>query len=130
MFSSLVCWKCGTELQGVPQPFSRRAECPACHSELHVCRMCTYYNPRVSDKCDEPKAEHPRMPDRANFCDYFKPKANAYARPDTEKAGAARSRLDALFGGSDEKKDMEDGLARNKLKQLFEAKDNKDESSD
>jgi len=68
------------------------------------------------------------MPDRANFCDYFKPKANAYARPDTAKAGAAKSRLDALFGGSDGRKGTEDGMAHNKLEQLLETKENKDDS--
>jgi hypothetical protein len=99
MSAELVCWKCGAGLKGVPQPFSRRAQCSACGAELHVCRMCVLYNPRVSDRCDEPRAEHPRETDRANFCDYFKPRPNAYVPPDSDKARAARAKVEALFGG-------------------------------
>lgn len=98
MSTELNCWKCGAALNGVPQPFSRRAQCPACGAELHVCRLCLLYNPRVSDRCDEPRAENPREIDRANFCDYFKPRPQAYTAQQTDKARAARARVEALFG--------------------------------
>jgi hypothetical protein len=122
MSAGLVCWKCGASLAGVKQPFSRRAECPACHTDVHVCRMCVFWNPRISDRCEEPRAEHPRDDTRANFCDYFKPRLDAHARPDAAKTGAARSRLDEMFGG---KSSGASGSAQDKLNNLFGGKDGK-----
>lgn len=94
------CWRCGDSLTGLPLPLSRRAECPACHAELHVCQQCVSFNPRVSEKCDEPQGEHPREIERANFCDYFRPDPNAYRPRDTAKEQASKNQLDALFGGT------------------------------
>jgi hypothetical protein len=122
MGEALVCWKCGASLAAVKQPFARRAECPACHAELHVCRMCMFYNPRISDRCEEPRAEHPRDTERANFCDYFKPRPDAHARRDAAKEGAARSQLDSLFGGS---APGGSGTASDKLNDLFGGKGGK-----
>lgn len=121
MTEALVCWKCGASLDGLPRPLSRRAECGACGAELHVCRLCQYYNPRVSEKCDEPKAEHPREQDRANFCDYFKPKPGAYVAPDDAKTQAARAQLDGLFGAATEKGGVgpAKGKAHEDLEDLF-----------
>ena len=99
MPTELVCWKCGASLKAVARPLSRRAECPACHADLHVCRLCQLYNPNISDRCNEPRAEHPRDTERANFCDYFKPKAGAFRAADSAKVQAAKARLDELFGG-------------------------------
>jgi hypothetical protein len=113
----LVCWKCGADLKTVPQPFSRRAVCPGCEAELHVCRLCQLYNPRVSDRCEEPKAEHPRETDRANFCDYFKPRPDAWHPPDAAKTAAAKSKIDALFGGA--AGEEKGSAARDKLDELF-----------
>lgn len=122
MSAGLVCWKCGGPLAAVKQPFARRAECPACHAELHVCRMCVQWNPRISDRCEEPRAEHPRDDARANFCDYYKPRPAAHAPPDAAKTGAARSRLDVLFGGESS---GPSATANDKLNELFGGKDRK-----
>ena len=52
----------------------------------------------IGDKCDEPKAEHPREQERANFCDYFKPNPHANVTRDMTKIRAAKNALDDLFG--------------------------------
>ncbi len=119
MINELNCWKCGVALKTIRQPLLRRAECAACRAELHVCRMCTLYNPRISDRCDEPKAEHPLYVDRANFCDYFKPNANAYGRSNESKVQAAKSKLDALFGNASAEEETSATEARKKLDDLF-----------
>jgi hypothetical protein len=95
--SGLVCWKCGAELKGVILPLSRREVCAACNAEQHVCKLCRHYDPRVADMCREERAETVSNKERANFCDYFDPRAGAYksARPE---AAAARQQLDELFG--------------------------------
>ena len=97
----LVCWNCGASLKHELLPLSRRAVCAVCEVELHVCRLCQFYDPRVSDQCTEDRAEQVREKDRANFCDYFKPKADAYVAGDDSKARTAKNRLEGLFGTTD-----------------------------
>ena len=99
---ALVCWKCGASIEELPQPLERLATCHACLAELHVCKLCQFYNPRVSDKCDEPLAAGSvREVDRANFCDYFKPKPDVFTATDSSAADAAKAELEALFGIGD-----------------------------
>jgi len=97
---SLVCWKCGCGLDEVPQPLSRYAECLGCRAELHVCRMCRFYDTRVAQACREPMAEEVKDKTRANFCDYFEPRPDAYAGPDGPPTADAA--LSALFGEFDD----------------------------
>lgn len=121
----LVCWKCGAALQGVPLPLSRRAECLACHAELHVCRLCHFYDPRVEGKCREDRAEAVREKERANFCDYFKPRSNAFRARDAARAESAKGQIDALLGGGEVK------VTRNVpagLESLFDTKRDKPKS--
>lgn len=116
---NLVCWKCGTSAAELPLPLSRLAECPKCRAYLHACRMCRFYDPRLTGQCQEERAEEVRDKEHANFCDWFKPRPDAYRPPGTAKSEAAKSGLDSLFGGtvsgSPEKKDN----TRNKLDELF-----------
>lgn len=119
---SLVCWKCGTPLKGVPLPLARRAECPQCHAELHVCRLCHFYDPHVEGKCREDRAEEVRDKERANFCDYFKPRPGAYRAQDLARSQAAKSRVEALFGQAAAPA-AEDDAARRALDELFGGKD-------
>ena len=128
MSDGLVCWKCGAALEDLLLPLSRRAECEACHADLHVCRLCTYYDPRVRSGCDEPRAEEVRDRERANFCDYFKPRPNAHTAVDNAEANKAKAELEALFGveaaspASEPTRnppDAESDAAREQLDRLF-----------
>lgn len=94
----LSCWKCGGSLAALSLPLRRLDECPTCRAELHVCRLCVDYEPRVAKHCREPTAEEVRDKTRANFCDHFKPRAGAYVAPDTASVDAARVELERLFG--------------------------------
>lgn len=85
-------------LEDVPLPVPRLAECPGCHAELHVCRLCTYYDTGVADSCREPVAEPVHDKERANFCGYFQPCADAYRPRDAAAEHQARDELAALFG--------------------------------
>jgi hypothetical protein len=95
--SNLVCWRCGAGLAGLALPMSRYAVCRACNSPLHVCKLCEFYEPKWRSGCREDRAEDVRDRERANFCDYFKPRPNAYVGSGDE-ASRAREQLDALFG--------------------------------
>jgi hypothetical protein len=98
MTHSLVCWKCGASLADFTLPLRRLEECRQCHAELHACKMCEWYSVAVAKHCREPVAEEVKDKDRANFCDYFKPRAGAFQPVDRDSA-KAQSELEALFGG-------------------------------
>jgi len=98
----LVCWKCGTSLAVFSLPLQRLEVCPACDSELHVCRLCRSYDLNAIDQCTEEDAEEVQDKERANFCDYYKPWPGAYRVQDSSKTEAVKSELNALFGESSE----------------------------
>lgn len=96
----LVCWRCGAALAEDLFPLAREEVCPACDADLHVCRLCRFYNPSVSDACDEPVAAPVTNKERANFCDYLTPKPGAWRGRSGDAATRARAELDRLFGGA------------------------------
>ena len=96
----LVCWKCGASLADLTLPLGRLEECRTCRAELHVCKMCEWYSLSVAKQCRETVAEEVKDKERANFCDYFKPRPGAYVPADVAGSSKARTDLDALFGGT------------------------------
>lgn len=96
--AELVCWKCGASLADFTLPLRRLEECRKCRAELHVCRLCADYDTGVAKHCREPTAEEVRDKTQANFCDFFKPRRNAYLAPNTGEVDRARTELDKLFG--------------------------------
>lgn len=57
-----------------------------------------FYEPAVAKQCREPIAEAVRDKQRANCCDYFSPRDDAYQPASLTAAQQARAQLDALFG--------------------------------
>lgn len=98
MANDLVCWKCGAALAALSLPLRRLDECPKCRAELHVCKLCVDYDTRVAKHCREPTVEEVRDKEKANFCDYFKPRSGAYTPPDKAGIDKSKAALDALFG--------------------------------
>jgi hypothetical protein len=99
MTDALVCWRCGMVLEAADLPIARLAECRACGAQLHVCRMCRFFDPRLRRGCREERAEDVLERERANFCGYFTPRAGAH-RPGADAAAQnAQAQLDGLFGG-------------------------------
>ena len=102
-------------------PFARVAECPACRADLHVCRMCEFFDPGVRRGCKEPVAEEVSDRERANFCGYFTPARGRGPGADDGASQAARTELESLFGlspaGSAAPSDA--GEARRRLDELF-----------
>jgi hypothetical protein len=94
---SMKCSVCNT---GVPlAPNERvgfRDTCGNCHSDLHTCRNCAFYDTTAYNDCREPTAERVSDSERVNHCDWFS--------PGSEEGGAANdvrtnalSDVDALF---------------------------------
>lgn len=125
MTEMLTCWKCGTPLDDVPLPLSRLAECPKCRAYLHACRLCAFHDPGLTGKCREERAEAVRDQETANFCDWFKPRPNAHRPGVGEKAQAAKSQLNGLFGAAKVSDDSapSDAAARAELDRLFREPD-------
>ena len=98
--AGLVCWSCGASIADLSLPLSRFDECRACRAALHACRLCEFYKTTVAKQCREPIAEEVKDKERANFCDYFKPRAGAFVAGKEAEQDRARAALEALFGGS------------------------------
>jgi ribosome-binding protein aMBF1 (putative translation factor) len=116
MSTDLVCWKCGASLKAQPLPLGRRSECLSCGAELHVCRLCRHYDTAKAKQCRERAADEVQNKTRANFCDWFQPKADAFS---AEAAGnkPAGNPLDTLFGSDTASPPKSD--TRNALDKLF-----------
>ena len=99
MDNGLRCWKCGASLADYTLPLRRLEECRSCRAELHVCRMCEFHDVSVAKHCRETVADEVKDKVRANFCDYFRPTPTAWRPGETSAADRARSELEALFGG-------------------------------
>lgn len=115
MTATLVCWKCGTPIKDLPLPLARLAACPHCRVDLHVCKLCKFYDISVAKYCQEPIADEVLDKERSNFCGYFYAKPNAYQPQDTAKHTKA---LDALFG-KETQLDKPAETAREQLENLF-----------
>jgi hypothetical protein len=115
------CWRCGVELSEFRLPVSRRDACGNCGAEVHACRQCDFYAARIANACREERAESVHDKEKANFCDYFKPKKNPYNATASGKTEAARSHAEALFSGGGEAAAADDPTqaAREELKRLF-----------
>jgi hypothetical protein len=128
MTGTFVCWRCGVHVSDQPLPLGRTAECSNCRADLHVCRMCEYYDTRVAMSCRETIADEVNDKARANFCDYFTLMSDAYIENDSEMTKLARAQLDALFEDRADEKihsntesalRSEADIAREQLEQLF-----------
>jgi hypothetical protein len=120
----LVCWKCGTSLAELTLPLLRLEECKKCGAELHVCKMCEWYSLAVAKHCRETIAEEVKDKERANFCDYFKPRPGAHSAAPADASAKAKADLDALFGAgqSAQPEPSAADRARAELEALFKQK--------
>jgi hypothetical protein len=98
MDNGLRCWKCGASLADYTLPLRRLEECRGCGAELHVCRMCEFYDLSKAKHCQEPIADEVKDKIRANFCDYFRPTPTAWQPGQLSAAEQAKAQLEALFG--------------------------------
>ena len=127
MANKLVCWQCGEPLTDVPKRITRFTRCPACRSDLHVCRLCRHYDPAILGECRHDRADRVVDKEQANFCTYFRPRRGAHTASADIAANASRAELDALFGIEGEDNDAPKAdpkaaarRAREELDRLFD----------
>ena len=98
MSHNIACYRCGAALAGLSLPLSRYDQCPGCSADLHVCKMCVFFDAQVPRQCREDGAEDVTDKERPNFCDWFKPSDTAFDPNRKSEADAAADALEALFG--------------------------------
>ncbi len=103
-----VCVMCGKEVS-IERFVSHKATCPQCGGDLHICINCRFHAPSSHNQCAEPRAEHQRTRDRANFCEFFEFRDSA-----PKSRGARGGDLSIGGGGTQDKED-----ARKKFEDLF-----------
>ncbi len=88
------CAHCGKGIE-VGARTGRTETCPFCRADLHCCRNCRFYDPRLSKQCQEPGAELVREKTKANHCDFFTFAESSDAKESMNEN--TRRELDALF---------------------------------
>ena len=119
MSETYTCWKCGAALPDLLLPLARHEECPQCRVQLHVCRMCEFFDTAAPQQCREPVADLVSDKQRANFCGYFQINPHAFAKPSGQADESARQ-LDALFGGESPSADSDSRSAEDELREQLE----------
>jgi len=131
MADSYVCWKCGADIGHLPFPLGRMSKCDKCKADLHVCKLCKFYDRTRANQCQEPVADAVNDKQRSNFCGYFVAKANAFQSQDSSAATASQQDLAALFGEPVDLPSSNDAdKARSELEKLFGSSDSEKNESE
>ncbi len=88
----VICFSC-QKVNSVPDKVGFRAEC-SCGTDLHSCKCCSFYDPKVYNECRETSADVVRERERANYCEYYQPKNTGSA---ADKRDELKSAAEALF---------------------------------
>jgi hypothetical protein len=91
----VLCFKCGNK-EEFSERVPLRAECTKCGEDLHVCKCCQFWDPKVYNECREPQAELVPDRERANRCDYFQPGTSG-GKSSAPTKDALLSAAEALF---------------------------------
>jgi hypothetical protein len=92
----MECAGCQTEIPISPgESVGFRDVCDRCRADLHVCLCCAHDEPSSYNECREPNAERVLDRDRANRCEYFRPREGGGR--ETSAGRQAISDLENLF---------------------------------
>lgn len=120
MADNYVCWKCGASIGHLPFPLGRMSKCDKCKVDLHVCKLCKFYDTTRANQCSEPVADPVTDKQRSNFCGYFVARPDAFKASDSSEATAAQQELATLFGDSVDIPGSNDpDRAKSELEKLF-----------
>ena len=91
---STTCYHCGGEL--ADNAFGRGDRCPSCGADARCCRNCVFEEPSYRSECKETQAEPVSDRERANYCDYFRPRQGPAPGGRPQDSGS-RTAFGALF---------------------------------
>lgn len=89
------CWNCAQPLSGAD--YGRQETCSKCGCDTKVCKNCEFYDPKMNNECRESQADRVVEKERSNFCDYFKPNAQAGSGAGANSRDAMKAAAEALF---------------------------------
>lgn len=92
---NFTCFSCSKALSYQDVPGFREA-CEHCGADVHCCRNCRFYDPKVYNECQETSAEVVREKERSNFCEFYQPGAKNQG-PARDAAAELRAKAEALF---------------------------------
>lgn len=87
------CWSCGAELTALD--YGRQDSCRKCGRDTRTCKGCEHHDRAYNNECRESQADRVVDKEKANFCDYFSPKAGSGSG--TAPRDAAKAAAEALF---------------------------------
>lgn len=93
----VICFSC-QKVSEVGDRVSYREEC-SCGADLHSCKCCSFYDPKVYNECRETSADVVREKEKSNYCDFFQPNEQTLARSSREDLLAAAEALFKKGGG-------------------------------
>ncbi len=67
-----ICWSCGNRLSHLE--YGRQDSCSKCGRDTRACKGCVFYERSYNNECRESQADRVVDKEKANFCDYFKPR--------------------------------------------------------
>ena len=88
------CHHCAKEVQ-ISDRVGRGDTCPFCNADAHCCQNCSFYDTAAYNECREPSADVVKEKERANYCDFFRPRSGSGKIDD--KAAALKAAAEALF---------------------------------
>ena len=93
----MKCSVCNTRVAlAANEKVGFRDTCTGCHSDLHTCRNCQFYDPNAYNECRESSAERVADSERINHCDWFQPCDEEGGAANVVRSSALTD-LDALF---------------------------------
>lgn len=92
----MICHQCGHEMVITWVP-GRLDTCSACSAYLHCCLNCRFYEPTLSNGCQEPQAEYVQDKAAGNYCEFFQPGTKVEVRRREAQAREARRAFEDLF---------------------------------
>lgn len=87
------CWSCGNALGELD--YGRQDSCKSCGRDTRVCFNCLHHDRSSNNQCRENQADLVSDKERANFCDYFKPKSGTGGSAPSRDA--LKAAAEALF---------------------------------
>jgi hypothetical protein len=94
MSVKVTCFQCQKSLSFADR-VGRRDECPHCRADVHVCKNCEFYDANAYNECREPSADVVKEKERANYCDFFRPRDGTGNAED--RSAALKAAAEALF---------------------------------
>ncbi len=91
-----LCHKCHSEWTSVDPP-TRKDLCYLCHSPIHACLNCKFYDTARSKQCVLDEAELVTEKDKANFCEYFKFRSSDLSHVTAMTSDMTKQKWSSLF---------------------------------